>query len=134
MKILSIIDSFHHGDTVRALNILCWVLAGGYVNGRDNVTGMCVEATKSSSHSRTSKVLKHIELHQGRYIGLEDLPHHITLYYTLTNHRLATPFNPVNRSRLLVRTEISCKLTKLKQFNNGTNRSKPKATNFTKPI
>lgn len=116
MKIFSIINSFHHGNAVRTFNILCRILASGNKDGRDNIAGMSIETPQGSRNSWPSKVLNHVQLHQGRHGGLEDCPDHLFLDNCLTNNRFATSLNPVNCSGLLVWTKIAYRMEGGKSF------------------
>ena len=107
MKVLPIIHSFHHCDAVGALYILSRILASCYINCRDNIAGMGIEAPKGASHCWPCKVLEHVKLHQSSHTGLQHLPHNLIPNYCLAYNRLPTPFNPVHCSWLLVWTEVS---------------------------
>jgi hypothetical protein len=82
-------------------------LAGGYIDGSDDVAGVGVEAIESSSHSEASEVFEHVELHQGCHVGFENIPHHIAAYESLTNHGFSPPLNPVDGGGLFDRTEVT---------------------------
>ena len=107
VKVPPIIDGFHHGYAMGTLNILSWILASGYKDGRNNVTSMSIKPTKSTSDSRTSKVFEHVKLHQGRHVGLQYLLHHFFFDDCFTNNWFPTSLDPIHCSRFLVRTIIS---------------------------
>lgn len=80
MKIPSLVNSFHHGDAMRTLDILSWILSSCYKYCRDYVACMGIKTTKSTSNSGSSEILKHVEFYKGSYIGFQHLLHHIFLY------------------------------------------------------
>ena len=114
VKVPPIIHGFHHGYAMGTLNILCWILTGGYKDCRDNVASMGIESTKSTSNSGTSKVFEHVKLHQGRHAGLQYLLHHFCCNNCFTNNWFPTSLDPIYCSWLLVRTIISLRINQIR--------------------
>lgn len=48
-------------------------LSTGDVDGSYNISGMCIEATYTASHSRANQVLVNININQGFCGGLQNL-------------------------------------------------------------
>ncbi|PON90523.1 LOW QUALITY PROTEIN: hypothetical protein TorRG33x02_138080 [Trema orientale] len=84
--ILAIVDCFHHGNAVRTLDVLCWILARGYKYCRYNVAGVSIISTKSTCNGRARKVLEHVKLYKSIYVGFQNLLHHLFLDYSLTHN------------------------------------------------
>ncbi|GER36655.1 ribosomal L27e protein family [Striga asiatica] len=102
VKVLAAIDSLHHGYTVRAFNVLSWILPCGYENCRDYVGCMRIESTKGPGYGRPRKVLEHVKLNESWNSGFQNLSDDITRYNGFAHDRLSTALNPVDGSWFFV--------------------------------
>src|SRR4051812_25193123 len=99
----------HGGDTAAALNVLGGILTSGQEDGRDNVRGVGVETTQTSSHSTSDQVLADVQLNERVDITLEDALDNVTRDDSLSHDRLTTTISPVDGSGLLISTEVTRK-------------------------
>lgn len=72
----------------------------------EDVRGVSVVSTDGARHRRTNQVLRDIELDQVGHCRLEDRLDRFSGNYTFGDDALASPFDPVDCGRFLVRTVV----------------------------
>jgi hypothetical protein len=109
MKILTTTNCLHHCYTMRALHILCGVLASCDKNSCYNVASMCIEPSHGTCHSRSNQVLDHIQLNKWGDICLENLLDNLSFYDSLSYHWFTTTLCQIQCRWFCVCAVISCK-------------------------
>jgi hypothetical protein len=81
-------------------------LASGYVNGRDDVGGVSIEATDAAGYGRADHVLADVDVDEGVGRGLEDAGDDLGGEDGLADDALTPALDPVDGRGLLVRAEV----------------------------
>jgi hypothetical protein len=81
-------------------------LASGYVNGRDDVGGVSIEATDAAGYGRADHVLADVDVDEGVGRGLEDAGDDLGGEDGFADDALTPALDPVDGRGLLVRAEV----------------------------
>ena len=97
----------HQSDTVRTLDVLSRILTTSQEDSSQDVCSVSVESSDTSSHGGTDQVLLDVDLDQTLDSGLQDGLDDLARNDSLSDNGLATTFDPVDGSGLLVGTVVT---------------------------